>query len=145
LYQNFGTIRNVRPILPAALRTHARKGRTQRKTQQYLRKKIEHLTCRQVQSLQVIQQEHSAIMQHASDGDITELIRDRELPALENMRYIKAARAGARNVAEAREKARANSTIKKSVDLHNIADRAELFNGKIIMVASPGKGYKLMS
>ena len=32
---------------------------------------------------------------------------------------------------------------KKGVGLHNIANRAELFNGKINMVTSPGKGCKL--
>jgi len=100
---------------------------------------------RRVQPLHVIQQEHSTIIRHAPDGDIIELIRGQELPAMENMRYVKAARTGARNIADVRGKVRANSTIKKSVDLYNIADRAELFNGRIIMVASPGKGYKLMS
>lgn len=35
------------------------------------------------------------------------------------------------------------NNIKKGVGLHNIANRAELFNGKVNIIAAPGKGCKL--
>jgi signal transduction histidine kinase len=33
--------------------------------------------------------------------------------------------------------------LKKGVGLYNIANRAELFNGKLTIITSPGKGFKL--
>jgi signal transduction histidine kinase len=33
--------------------------------------------------------------------------------------------------------------IKKGVGLHNIANRAELFNGKVNIITEPGRGCKL--